>query len=156
MTQSRRTTVARIIHASPAEIYAAFLDPDAIATWLPPGNMRGLVHAFEGREGGAFSMSLIYGDDEAEMTGKTSERIDRFSGKFVKLISDELVVWATTFDTANRDLAGEMIVSTHLVAADSGTEVTMITENIPPGIRLEDNEIGCRETLQQLAAYLGG
>lgn len=156
MNAPRTTTVSRVIHAPPAAIFAAFLDADAVAAWLPPGDMRGVVHAFEGREGGAFSMSLIYADDESEMTGKTSDKTDRFSGRFAKLIPDTLVVWATTFDSADADFTGEMIVSTHLLAISAGTEVTMVTENIPPGIRLEDNEMGCRETLQQLANYLGG
>ncbi|KRB52927.1 ATPase [Rhizobium sp. Root708] len=156
MSPTRSTTVSRVIYAPPCAVYAAFLDPQAVATWLPPGGMRGIVHEFEGREGGAFSMSLVYPEDETEMVGKTSEKTDRFSGRFAKVIPDALVVWATTFDSPDPDFAGEMIVSTHLLAAGNGTEVTMVTENIPQGIRLEDNEMGCRETLQQLADYLGG
>jgi hypothetical protein len=32
----------------------------------------------------------------------------------------------------------------------------MLCENIPPGIRPEDNEAGGRSTLEQLAAFLHG
>jgi len=40
--------------------------------------------------------------------------------------------------------------------ARSGTEVTILCENIPPGIRPADNEAGCRSTLEKLAAFLDG
>ena len=29
------------VAASPEEVYAAFVDPDALATWLPPDGMAG-------------------------------------------------------------------------------------------------------------------
>jgi Activator of Hsp90 ATPase homolog 1-like protein len=32
-----------------------------------------------------------------------------------------------------------------------GTEVTMVCENLPPGLREEDNEAGSRLSLEQLA-----
>lgn len=49
-----------------------------------------------------------------------------------------------------------MTVSTMLSPADGGTDVTMVCDNIPSGIRLEDNEEGCRSTLDKLAAFVGG
>jgi hypothetical protein len=49
-----------------------------------------------------------------------------------------------------------MIVSTALAPADTGTKVTILCENVPQGIRPEDNEAGCRSTLEKLAAFLHG
>jgi hypothetical protein len=37
---------------------------------------------------------------------------------------------------------------------DDGTEVTIFFENIPPGIRPEDNEAGTRSSLEKLARYI--
>jgi uncharacterized protein YndB with AHSA1/START domain len=74
----------------------------------------------------------------------------------VKLIPNRQIVWATKFESTDRSFAGEMIVSTTLAPADGGTRVTIICENIPPGVRPEDNEIGYRETLKKLATFLGG
>ncbi|MCW0015364.1 SRPBCC family protein [Rhizobium sp. WYCCWR 11279] len=156
MTPSRSTTVSRFIAAPRERIYRAFLDADAVATWLPPDTMKGIVHAFEGREGGAFSMSLVYPDDEISQPGKTSDKTDRFEGRFAKLVPDERIVWATVFDSEDEGFSGEMTVSTLLSPADVGTDVTMVCDNIPSGIRLEDNEEGCRSTLDKLAAFVGG
>jgi uncharacterized protein YndB with AHSA1/START domain len=156
MRDPASTVVSRVINAPREAVYRAFLDPDALVAWLPPGSMRGVVHAFEGREGGAFSMSLIYPDGDRSARGKTSESTDRFRGRFAQLIPDEKIVWAVEFDSADPSFAGEMVVSTTLAPAGSGTKVTMFCENIPRGIRPEDNEAGCRSTLEKLAAFLEG
>jgi len=37
---------------------------------------------------------------------------------------------------------------------DGGTEVAVLCEDIPAGIRPEDNEMGCKESLQKLAALI--
>ncbi len=70
----------------PDALYRAYLDRDAVAAWLPPGLMTGVVHAFEAREGGRFCMSLVYPESETAARGKTSDRTDRFEGRFVKLV----------------------------------------------------------------------
>ncbi|EJB02582.1 hypothetical protein Rleg9DRAFT_1385 [Rhizobium leguminosarum bv. trifolii WSM597] len=77
MAIRRSTTVSSFIAAPPERIYRAFLDAEAVATWLPPGSMRGIVHAFEGREGGAFSMSLVYPDDAAGQLERDDFRWNR-------------------------------------------------------------------------------
>ena len=37
---------------------------------------------------------------------------------------------------------------------DGGTEVTVLFEHIPPGIRPEDNDAGTRSSLEKLARYV--
>jgi uncharacterized protein YndB with AHSA1/START domain len=156
MSDPTSTVVSRVINAAPEAVYRAYLDPDALVAWLPPGSMRGVVHAFDAREGGAFSMSLVYPEGDRSSRGKTSENTDTFRGRFAKLIPNERIVWAVEFESADPSFAGEMIVSTMLVAEGNGTKVTVLCENIPRGIRLEDNEAGCRSTLEKLASFLEG
>lgn len=151
----RTTTVSRSVSAPADVIYRAYLDPKAVATWLPPGGMHGIVHEFDAREGGAFSMSLVYPEDTSSR-GKSSDDTDTFKGRFAKLVPDREIVWATMFDSDDPSFAGEMTVQTLLRPTKTGTDVTITCQNIPPGIRLEDNETGCRETLEKLAAYVGG
>lgn len=155
MSGNATTTVSSFIDAPPPAVYRAFLDPQAVAVWLPPGSMRGVVHAFDAHEGGAFSMSLVYPADDASQQGKTSADTDRFEGRFARLVADREVVWETVFDSSDPAFAGEMTVRTTLEPEAGGTRVTMTCENIPPGVRLEDNEAGSRQTLEQLASYLG-
>jgi uncharacterized protein YndB with AHSA1/START domain len=152
---TRGTAVSRTIHAPPEAIYHVLLDPTAVAKWLPPDSMRGVVHAFDARQGGSFRISLVYADGGDAMRGKSSESTDTIRGRFVELVPNERVVWATEFESADPSLAGEMIVIWSLAPSASGTDVTVVCENIPPGIKLEDNEAGCRSTLDKLAAFLG-
>jgi uncharacterized protein YndB with AHSA1/START domain len=42
----------RVLRAPPERAYRAFLDPDAIAKWLPPHGFTGKVHALDARMGG--------------------------------------------------------------------------------------------------------
>ena len=156
MTDRGRTTVSRIINAPAEAIYRAILDQDSLAAWLAPDSMTGVVHAFDGREGGTFRMSLMYPESEASARGKTSDRTDTFQARFARLVPNELIVWAVEFESSDPAFAGEMIMSTSLVPAGGGTKVTVLCENIPPGIRPQDNEAGCRSTLEKLASFLHG
>lgn len=155
MSAPASTVVSRVLNVPREAVYRAFLDQDALATWLPPGSMKGVMHAFDGREGGTFRMSLVYPEGDGSSRGKTSERTDTFQGRFVELIPSERIVWATEFESADPAFAGEMIVTTTLAPAGNGTKITIACENIPSGIRPEDNEAGCRSTLEKLAAFLG-
>jgi uncharacterized protein YndB with AHSA1/START domain len=156
MSDPTSTVVSRVITAPREAVYRAFLDQDALVTWLPPDSMSGVVHAFDSREGGTFKMSLIYPEGDRSSRGKSSGNTDTFRGRFVELIPDERIVWAVEFESADPSFAGEMIVSTTLAPAGGGTKVTIRCENIPPGIRPEDNEAGSRSTLEKLASFLDG
>jgi uncharacterized protein YndB with AHSA1/START domain len=148
------TTVSRIIRAPRRAVYEACLDPVAIAAWRVPDNMKAEVHVFDAHEGGTYRMSLTYRDRGQSPGGKTSEDTDTFQGRFVELVPEEKIVEAIAFDTRDPEFAGEMKMTTLLAVADGGTEVTMLCQDLPPGIRPEDNEEGTRQALRKLAALL--
>jgi uncharacterized protein YndB with AHSA1/START domain len=155
MSMTRASTnVSRIIKAPRRAVYKAFLDPDALAKWRVPDNMTARVHAFEAREGGIYRISLTYRDPKQSPGGKTSEDTDTFQGRFVELVPDEKIVEAIEFESHDPGFAGEMKMTTRLADADGGTEVTILCENLPAGVRPEDNETGTRQSLRKLAALL--
>jgi uncharacterized protein YndB with AHSA1/START domain len=135
-------------------LYRAFTDPEALAAWMAPGDMTAKVHAFDGRVGGGYQMSLFYPATEQETRGKTSEREDRYTARFVELSPPIRIVEAINFDSPDRAFSGEMRMEVTFEEKDGGTEVTILFENIPPGIRLEDNEAGSRSSLEKLAHYI--
>ena len=140
--------------AAPREVvYRACLDPEALAAWRAPDNMTGRMHAFDPRPGGRYRMSLTY-QDPAGSPGKSSHDTDTFEGRFVELVANEKIVEVVRFDAQDPGFAGEMTIVTTLADAGSGTAVTMAFENIPPGIRPEDNEEGTRQSLRKLAALV--
>jgi uncharacterized protein YndB with AHSA1/START domain len=150
---TRTTRNSRLITAPPEAVYAAFLDPEALAEWLPPGSMTGKVHAFDGRVGGDYVMSLFYPETE-EARGKTAAREDRVHVRFLSLDPPHRIVEAVTFETDQPSLQGEMTLTATFEAAPGGTEVVLLFENLPAGLRPEDNEEGGRLSLEQLAGWL--
>src|SRR4030095_1268942 len=99
-------------------------------------------------------MSLFYLSSEPVYRGKTSKREDRFTARFVELTYPTRIVQAITFDSADHALAGEMTRAVTFEERDGGTEVTILFEHIPPGIRPEDNDAGTRSSLEKLACYV--
>jgi uncharacterized protein YndB with AHSA1/START domain len=153
-SKGRSTRASQIIKAPREVVYRAFLEPDAVASWLPPDGMKGHVHTFEPHEGGRFRVSLTYLDRLESPRGKTSGDTDTVEGKFVELIPNEKIVQVTEFESEQPDFAGEMKITWSLADVDGGTEVTVLCEDIPQGIRLADNETGSRSSLRNLAAFI--
>jgi uncharacterized protein YndB with AHSA1/START domain len=148
------TRNSKFIKAPQEALYRAFTEPAALAIWLAPDNMTGEVHSFDYRVGGGYQMSLYYPSSEQTSRGKTSEREDRYTARFVELTPPRSIVEAITFDAVDPAFSGEMIMEVTLEAEDGGTTVSILFKDIPPGIRPEDNEAGTRSTLEKLARYV--
>src|SRR6185295_3684272 len=48
----------RVLRGTPERVYRAFLDPAAMAKWLPPNGFTGKVHEIDARVGGVHRMSF--------------------------------------------------------------------------------------------------
>lgn len=148
------TSNSQWIKASPDVLYQAFTDPAALAVWQAPGDMTGNIHRFDSRVGGGYQMSLYYPVSETTAPGKTQDREDRYTARFVELTPPSKIVEAITFETVNPAFQGEMIMEATFEAENGGTLVTVFFKGIPPGVRPEDNEAGTRESLEKLARYV--
>lgn len=151
---SARTRTSRLIKAPREALYRAFTDPAALAVWQAPGEMTGRVHEFDARVGGGYRMSLFYPPSDQEQRGKTAPREDRFTARFVELTPPTRIVQAISFDTADPAFAGEMTMVVTFEDKDGGTDVTILFEHLPLGVRPEDNEAGSRSSLAKLARYV--
>ena len=102
----------RVLQAPAERVYRAFLDPDAMAKWLPPHGFTGKVHDMDARVGGGYRMSFTnFG------TGKSHS----FGGKYVELMPHERIRYTDKFDDPN--LPGEMQVTITLRKVLCGTEL---------------------------------
>jgi uncharacterized protein YndB with AHSA1/START domain len=130
----------RVLRAAPDRVYRAFLDPDAMAKWLPPHGFTGKVHDMDARVGGGYRMSFTnFG------TGKSHS----FAGKYVELTPDSQIRYTDQFDDPN--LPGEMQVTVALKPVACGTELSIVQEGIPPAIPVEFCYLGWQESLALLA-----
>src|SRR5882757_8562688 len=103
------TQLIQHVNAPRAQVYRALIDAHAVASWMVPHGMTSHVHAFDGREGGLFRISLTY--DMPSGTGKTTAHTDTYHGRFVKLVPNEQVVEVDQFETTNPELQGEMTIT---------------------------------------------
>src|SRR6188472_4345365 len=95
--QTNTVKLHRVLRATPERVYRAFIDPDAMAKWLPPNGFTGKVHQMDAKVGGTYKMSFTnFG------TGKSQS----FGGKFLELKPNQSLRYTDRFDDPN--LPGEM------------------------------------------------
>ena len=130
----------RVLRSTPERIYRAFLDPDAMAKWLPPNGFTGKVHNMDAKVGGSYKMSF---------TNFSSGKSHSFGGTFLELKPHELLRYTDKFDDPN--LPGEMVTTVNLKKVSCGTEVTVVQEGVPAVIPAEGCYLGWQESLTLLA-----
>ncbi len=130
----------RVLRAKPEKIYRAFLDPGALAKWLPPYGFTCVVHHMDARVAGSFRMSF-----HNFSTGNGHA----FGGEYKELVPGKLIRYTDKFDDPN--LPGEMEVRVALTQVSCGTEIAITQEGIPEAIPVEMCYLGWQESLAQLA-----
>lgn len=154
--ERRTDTATKVMSGSPSAIYRAFIEPRAWAKWMPPKGMTCAVHKFEPRPGGALSLTLTYADDTAHTPGKTTQNADTVEGRFVELLENECMVLEIDFVSDDPAFAGTMLMVWTIAAEDTGSKVTITCQNVPPGIKKEDHDIGLNASLENLSSYVAG
>jgi uncharacterized protein YndB with AHSA1/START domain len=130
----------RVLRATPERVYRAFLDPDAMAKWLPPNGFTGKVHHMDAHVGGTHRMSF---------TNFTTGQTHSFGGTYIELEPHERIRYTDRFDDPN--LPGEMQVTVNLTKNSCGTELTIVQEGVPDVIPAEACYLGWQESLVLLA-----
>jgi uncharacterized protein YndB with AHSA1/START domain len=130
----------RVLRAPPERIYRAFLEPDAIAKWLPPYGFTCQVHHMDAQVGGTYKMSF-----RNFSTGNSHS----FGGEYVELLPFEKIRYSDRFDDPN--LPGQMYTTISLRQVSCGTELSIVQKGLPEAIPVEMCYLGWQESLVQLA-----
>jgi len=130
----------RVLRARPERVYKAFLDPDAMAKWLPPYGFTCKVHQMDAKVGGTYRMSF---------TNFGTGHGHSFGGKYLELVANERLRYTDQFEDPN--LPGEMQTTVTLKAVLCGTELSVVQEGLPAIIPVEMCYLGWQESLAQLA-----
>ena len=130
----------RVLRAKPERVYRAFLDPDAMAKWMPPNGFTGKVHQIDAKVGGTYKMSF---------TNFSTGTTHSFGGKYLELVPNEKLRYTDKFDDPN--LPGEMINTIALKQVFCGTELNIAQEGLPAVIPAEACYMGWQESLTLLA-----
>lgn len=130
----------RVLRTKPEKVYRAFLNPEAMAKWLPPNGFTGKVHEMDAKVGGTYKMSF---------TNFTTGQSHSFGGKYVALIPNERILYTNIFDDPS--MKGEMQVTITLQEVSCGTELNIVQEGVPDVIPAELCYLGWQESLTLLA-----
>lgn len=141
--KSTTLKLVRVIKAPPERVYAAFLDPDAMAKWLPPHGFTGRVHSIDARVGGSYKMSF-----------NTINRSwgHSFGGTYKELVPGRRIVHTDKFDSDDPVMGGaEMLVTIDFKRVKEGTQITVLQEGIPAGPAADGSPYGWSQSLDNLA-----
>jgi uncharacterized protein YndB with AHSA1/START domain len=130
----------RVLIAKPEKIFRAFVEPDAIASWLPPNGFLCTVHELEAKVGGKHRMSF---------RNFTTSGSHSFGGTYMEVVPGERLVYTDRFDDTG--LPGEMTTTVTLKAVSAGTELSIEQQGIPDVIPREACYLGWQESLRKLA-----
>jgi uncharacterized protein YndB with AHSA1/START domain len=130
----------RVLATTPEKLYRAFLEPDAMAKWLPPNGFAGTVHSTEAKVGGKFRMSF---------RNFTTGAGHSFGGEYVELVPHERIRYTDKFDDPN--LPGEIQVTVTLKKLSLGSELHVVQEGLPDVIPIEACYLGWQQSLENLA-----
>jgi len=152
-TMLRTDRASRVIVAPPDRVFAALVDPDALAAWLPPAGMTGRFELFDARPGGSYRMVLTYAD-ASTAPGKTTADSDVVEARFGDIVPGVRVVHAVKFVADDPDYAGTMTMTWAVTATEDGTRVDIQADDVPAGISEEDHVAGLASSLANLAAHV--
>jgi uncharacterized protein YndB with AHSA1/START domain len=130
----------RVLRAPPERVYRAFLDPDALARWLPPHGFTGKVSRLDASVGGSHRMSF---------TNFATGQSHAFGGEYLELVPHERLRYTNRFDDPN--LPGLMTTTVTLAKVSCGTDLDVVQEGIPAVIPTEACYLGWQQSLVHLA-----
>src|SRR5688572_29498593 len=107
----------RVLRAKLERVYRAFVDPDAMAKWMPPHGFTGKVHHMEAKIGGTYRMSF---------TNFSTGKSHAFGGKFLEMEPGKRLRYDDQFEDPN--LPGTMITTVELREVFCGTEIHITQE----------------------------
>jgi uncharacterized protein YndB with AHSA1/START domain len=116
------------------------VEPDAVASWLPPFGFVCTVHELDAKVGGKHRMSF---------RNFTTGNGHSFGGTYVEVVPGERIVYTDAFDDPN--LPGEMKTIITFKKVSVGTEMTIEQQGVPDVIPPEGCYLGWQECLQKLA-----
>jgi len=136
----RVVRLQRVLKAKPERVYRAFLDPEALAKWLPPHGFTCKVDHVDARVGGTYRMSF---------KNFTTGQSHSFGGEYLELVPSKLLRYSDKFD--DPAMPGVMETTISIGEVFCGAELHVAQKGIPEQIPLEACYLGWQESLELLA-----
>ena len=132
--------IHRVLSTTPEKVYRAFIEPDAMAKWLPPNGFTCTVHHLDPKAGGTYRMSF---------RNFTTGQSHSFGGQYIELVPNERLRYTDRFEDPN--LPGEIRVTVTLKKVSVGTDLHVVQEDVPYVIPIDACYLGWQQSLRNLA-----
>jgi len=139
--------LTRVFKAPRERVFNAFLDPDAMAKWMPPNGYTAHVYKFEPKVGGLYRMSFSSLD---------KKDTHFFGGKYLEIKPYERLHYTDKFESDDPLMQGEIKVTVTFRDVPGGTEVKIVQEGLPKTIPVESAMQGWNQSLENLARLVEG
>lgn len=131
--------VRRVLPVERERVFAAWLDPESLATWMRPGETNATVVEVDPRVGGRFRIMMQHAGCGSEHTGE-----------YLAIVPPTLLSF--TWISAATDLR-PTVVTVELLERDGGTEL-VLTHRRLPAARIDAHRQGWTDILRLLEARL--
>ena len=149
----RTDSASRVIAAPPGQVYAALVDREALAAWLPPEGMTARFERFDPRPGGSYRLVLTY-SDASRAAGKATADSDIVEARYVDIVPDVRVVQAVDFVSDDPAFAGTMTMTWEVTASMEGLASTSLPMTCPMASPPRTTRKGLASSLANLAEHV--
>jgi uncharacterized protein YndB with AHSA1/START domain len=136
-------TIERRLPATPAEVYAEWLDPEALLEWMCPHPARPTKIAIDAVVGGSYRFDILDGDSAVVVTGR-----------YLALEPGRLLRFTWSCD-AWSDPSIESVVTVSLAPNGPDCDLTLTHERLPAE-QVEGHHSGWSRIADQLEGALRG
>lgn len=130
--------ISRSIKAAPADVFAAWTQPEHMKHWSAPEGMAVAIAEVDLTPGGRFHIQMKNAEG-----GEHNAR-----GVYREIESPDRLVYTWTWD--EHPDAGESLITVEFKAIDGGTEVTMVHSGLPTEELVKEHEGGWASCLNRL------
>ncbi|MDI3254350.1 MAG: SRPBCC domain-containing protein [Bacillota bacterium] len=146
MTDRLKLQLKRTIKASPAELFAAWTQPELMKKWYAPGTMTVPVAVSDLRVGGSYRLEMADGPEQRHVA----------VGTYKQIIPNKLLAFTWNSDCST-DTSAETLVTIEFTEVAGGTELVLTHEgftDVETRDKHEHGWNGCLDNLNQLAAIV--
>ena len=158
-------TITRMFDAPRELVFAAWTDPDQLASWLGPHGYTGAAVTLATRPGGAWRACIRSpeGDEHKRFRGSgwrsprlgAKPRTTLMHGVYREIAAPERLVFTFAWDTEG-DLREETLVTIGFADLDGKTEMTFVQTGFPTAADRDGHDAGWTASFEDLTGFIRG
>lgn len=131
--------ITRMIDATVAETWRAWVEPELMARWFAPGSMRADVQKLDVRKGGEYRIRMQDESDEPHTV----------FGRFIEVVPEQRLVMSWAWEGNETEVSN---VTVRFTARNDATELHIVHDGLPDADSMARHGEGWQGCLEKLEA----